>query len=397
MQMPAAAHMSARCWSRFALGFAVATLSLIAALGATASAHAAGRLAPTDRLAHRSDAQLAAQISQLEADAAETGEHMLGADAQRVQIDTERSATQDALGAWLADRYRSGEFDGALLAVIGGGGVHALADRMQVAQVIAGYHRRLIDELDQADARMEATAIDRATLVQRLAADQAALRELRVEQQRRADLVARQHARAAAVREAHTQAARAKAAAKAAPSGALVGFTTPLAVASSFNAMQPPNAGMIDAYLASKGSPMAGQGAAFVASGARYQVDPRFVVAIAGAESSFGSVTCGPFNAWGWACPNDPADFADWATGIETITRGLRIGYLDEGRTSVASVQQKYAPSAAANDPTGLNLNWVTNVSRFLVELGGNPDLVGPGPLRGPALPDLGTVLFGNR
>ncbi|MCZ4496270.1 MAG: conjugal transfer protein, partial [Thermoleophilia bacterium] len=151
----------------------------------------------------------------------------------------------------------------------------------------------------------------------------------------------------------------------------------------------PVSAQSIDAYLAAKGSPMAGNGAAFVASGARYRIDPRLIVAISGAESNFGQITCGPNNAWGWACPNDPEDFATWAHGIETITRGLRIGYFDEGRSSVVLIQQKYAPSGAANDPTGLNNHWVNNVTKFLLEQGGNPNAVGDGPSSLP-LPDLG-------
>lgn len=130
----------------------------------------------------------------------------------------------------------------------------------------------------------------------------------------------------------------------------------------------------LDAYLSSKGSPMAGDGAAFVASGGRWKVDPRLLVAISGAESNFGQITCAPYNGWGWGCPNGPYAFTSWADAIETVTRGLRTGYLAEGRTSVALIQQKYAPSGAANDPTGLNNHWVANVSRFLLELGGNPN-----------------------
>ncbi len=130
----------------------------------------------------------------------------------------------------------------------------------------------------------------------------------------------------------------------------------------------------IDSYLLSKGSPMAGQGAAFIASGGAWQVDPRLLVAIAGAESSFGTITCGSFNAWGWGCPNRSFQFESWADGIETVTRGLRENYLSEGRTSVALIHAKYAPIGADNDPTGLNNAWTANVSRFLVELGGDPD-----------------------
>lgn len=129
----------------------------------------------------------------------------------------------------------------------------------------------------------------------------------------------------------------------------------------------------IDTYLAAKGSPMAGNGAAFITSGSAWKVDPRLLVAIAGAESNFGQITCGDFNAWGYGCPNNPFGWTSWADAIDTVTKGLRTNYLAEGRTSVVLIQQKYAPSGAANDPTGLNNNWVINVSRFLIELGGDP------------------------
>ena len=164
-------------------------------------------------------------------------------------------------------------------------------------------------------------------------------------------------------------------------------------------AAKPPTAGEIDAYLASKGSPMTGQGAAYVASGGQWQVDPRLVVAIAGAESNFGQITCAPFNAWGWGCPNGPYEFESWADGFDTVMKGLRTNYLAEGRTSVALIHQKYAPVGAENDPTGLNNNWTNNVSRFMVEMGGDPndvDLDGIagtlplGPLGGASLDSFG-------
>lgn len=121
---------------------------------------------------------------------------------------------------------------------------------------------------------------------------------------------------------------------------------------------------------------MAGQGAAFLASGGAWKVDPRLLIAIAGAESSFGQITCAPYNAWGYGCPDGPYSFESWAEAIDTVARGLRTNYLAEGRTSVALIGMKYAPVGAGNDPTGLNNHWSINVSRFLLELGGNPDNV---------------------
>lgn len=155
-----------------------------------------------------------------------------------------------------------------------------------------------------------------------------------------------------------------------------------------------PTAGDLDAYLAVKGSPMAGQGAAFVASGAAWQVDPRLLVAIAGSESGFGQITCGDHNAWGWGCPNHPYGWSSWAEGIDAVAQGLRTNYLADGLTSVAAIQTRYAPNGAANDPTNLNSNWTINVSRFLVELGGDPadvDLAANGVARYPVGPPAGT------
>lgn len=133
------------------------------------------------------------------------------------------------------------------------------------------------------------------------------------------------------------------------------------------------SAASIDSYLASKGSPLVGQGAAFLEAGVEHGVDPRLVVAIAGAESFFGVTTCAPHNAWGWGCPNGPFSFRTWAHAIDTVTRGLRVGYLDDGLSSVGRIHLRYAPPNAANDPTGLNYAWADNVARFLVEQGGDP------------------------
>jgi hypothetical protein len=136
------------------------------------------------------------------------------------------------------------------------------------------------------------------------------------------------------------------------------------------------SADTIDRYLRSKGSPLAGQGAAFVKAGVREQVDPRLVVAIAGAESYFGVITCASHNAWGWGCPSSPFAFASWADAIDAVTHGLREDYVDSGLTSVGEIHLRYAPPAAANDPDGLNYGWADNVARFLVEQGGDPQAI---------------------
>lgn len=107
---------------------------------------------------------------------------------------------------------------------------------------------------------------------------------------------------------------------------------------------------------------------AFVRAGRRYGIDPALLVAISGAESSFGRITSGSHNAWGWG-PGIP--FRSWQEGINTVARGLKQGYISQGRTTVAEIGAKWAPSGASNDPTNLNSNWAKNVNKFLHELGG--------------------------
>jgi len=131
----------------------------------------------------------------------------------------------------------------------------------------------------------------------------------------------------------------------------------------------------LDAYMAKKnpGSPLIGMGDVFVREGEANGIDPRALVSIARAESSLGSDPGARArnNAFGWG-PNQT--FASWQDNIATVARGLKNGYLDEGKVTLAQIQAKYCPVGAANDPTGLNSNWLRNTTTIYGELGGDPN-----------------------
>jgi prophage tail gpP-like protein len=138
----------------------------------------------------------------------------------------------------------------------------------------------------------------------------------------------------------------------------------------------PATATEIDAYLKRKGSPIAGHGSTFVSAGVTWNVDPRLMVAIAGAETSFGTDPkaandVAHFNAWGYGPHNQ---FTSWDNAINTITSDLGRNYINAGKTTVALIGATWAPGGAANDPTDLNSNWVNNTSGFLRALDGDPD-----------------------
>ncbi len=135
-----------------------------------------------------------------------------------------------------------------------------------------------------------------------------------------------------------------------------------------------PSAQQIDALLLAQGSPLAGEGATFVSAGQQYGVDPAFLVAIAGAETSFGQYLYGAgsqtasYNAFNWfyAPSRAASSFTSWDQAIETVAQGLAGPlYYGAGRTSVAAIAPVYCPQGTTA--------WVANVTIFLEQLGGDP------------------------
>lgn len=150
-------------------------------------------------------------------------------------------------------------------------------------------------------------------------------------------------------------------------------------------------------------TPLQGHGAAFYQAGRKYRVDPRLLVAISGAESSYGRVQSGNHNPFGWG---PGIDFPSYAAAAEAVAKGLRTNYLDKGLRTIPQIGSKYAPAGADNDPTNLNSNWVRNVSKFYRELGGknpgtnpdtNPDTSASPPAATPSMaPDLASFAMQN-
>lgn len=129
----------------------------------------------------------------------------------------------------------------------------------------------------------------------------------------------------------------------------------------------------IDGYLASKASPLTGLGAVFVTESRAVGLDPRFLVAISGAETSFG--TYGPSQSIHNPFGMGPGIvYPSWSAAIAAAARNLGGPiYAGDGRVTIGTIQQRWAPAGASNDPTDLNSNWGRNVSTYLIELGGDP------------------------
>lgn len=130
-------------------------------------------------------------------------------------------------------------------------------------------------------------------------------------------------------------------------------------------------------------------GKVFVNAGKLKDVNPALMVAIAGAETSFAT------NGWAKNHPETHnyygltatesqehivitnngvsvkvRKFSSWEEAIEYQAEYLRENYINEGKTTIILIGAKYAPVGADNDPTGLNNQWIINVSKFMSEIG---------------------------
>ena len=120
-----------------------------------------------------------------------------------------------------------------------------------------------------------------------------------------------------------------------------------------------PRAKVLANYFASKNSPFEYQAQDFVDAADKYGLDWKLVPAISGVESTFGKAAYG-YNAWGWGIYGDQAlGFNSWKDGIETVSAGLKTGYIDKGLTNPYSINKVYAAS-----PT-----WGSRVNFFLNDI----------------------------
>jgi hypothetical protein len=169
----------------------------------------------------------------------------------------------------------------------------------------------------------------------------------------------------------------------------VVGFLVPVSVWSQ-DCTGGPSPEDIDLYLACWNSPLEGEGETFWEAGRANDVDPRLLVALAGAESSFGKAICTPFNAWNWSYRGVcKSPFDSWSDGIWTVAEGVRRIYLDGGKNTIHTMSDGRRPSYCGK---GCGF-WIPNVTRFFRDQGGDPM---SDDLGFPAINDLPDVLATN-
>lgn len=123
--------------------------------------------------------------------------------------------------------------------------------------------------------------------------------------------------------------------------------------------------GPLDKFLEKQGSPLAGSGFDFVQAGNTYGVDPRILIAIAGAETNYGKY--GPSQAIHNPFGLGPGkSYPTYRDAIFAAAKSISAYKIHPNGTvsgnDIETIGHHWAPVGAHNDPTGLNQNWVKNV-----------------------------------
>ena len=126
---------------------------------------------------------------------------------------------------------------------------------------------------------------------------------------------------------------------------------------------------------------LAGHSKTYQDSGAKWNLNPAFVLAITNLETGWGtSSACRNYN--------NPGGIMDWNNNYRTLYRFSTIDegidfmfknlynlYIKQGLTTIEQIQKKYCPIGAANDPNGTNANWLPEVTSIYRSITGNSNV----------------------
>ena len=114
---------------------------------------------------------------------------------------------------------------------------------------------------------------------------------------------------------------------------------------------------LIRQYLESYRSPLEPHSEIIVATADKYSLDYRLLTAIAQQESNLcKKIPANSFNCWGWGIHSrGTLGFTSFEEGIETVSRGLKEKYVDQGYESIEEIMGKYTPLSQGSWAFGVN------------------------------------------
>lgn len=119
----------------------------------------------------------------------------------------------------------------------------------------------------------------------------------------------------------------------------------------------------LKAFFRKYNSPLYNYAETIVRVSDEYKFDYRLLPAIAMQESNLCRVIPSEsFNCWGWGIYGTTVTrFESYDEAIETVGRGIKDHYIDEGLTTASQIMEKYTPSS--------NGSWAHGVNTFLKAL----------------------------
>ena len=110
-------------------------------------------------------------------------------------------------------------------------------------------------------------------------------------------------------------------------------------------------------------TPLEPYAANIVETSDKYQIDYRFIPAIAMKESQAGKAAReGSYNAWGFE--NGRTNFGSWEEAIDTVGKTIKTRYVDRGLTTPDTIMPVYAPPQVATGG-----KWAKDVNYFFTKL----------------------------
>ncbi|EDA0477009.1 cell wall hydrolase [Listeria monocytogenes] len=115
------------------------------------------------------------------------------------------------------------------------------------------------------------------------------------------------------------------------------------------------------------------KGNAYIKYAKQYQIDPVLLAAISFHETGWGSsnMVRTKNNVGGMMSASRGMVFASLDEGIERMANTVHNRIFKDGKNTIEALGSVYAPLGAANDPTGLNQNWIPTIKQYILELGG--------------------------
>ena len=106
---------------------------------------------------------------------------------------------------------------------------------------------------------------------------------------------------------------------------------------------------ILENFLTYYNPDLVGSASQFVAEADRLNLDWKFIVSIAGVESTFcRHIPSSSYNCWGWGIPTGASDgirFTSYNDGITKVSEGLRNNYISKGLITIDQIGRVYAAS----------------------------------------------------